>query len=104
MYNVQSMTTVVQRNNIVAIPPEIASALGIKEGTCLEWTDAGSGTIVVKPVASRGERARVLMGAGRRWLKLGDDPIADLLKDRIAEDSDDDASLRHVGDPGASSR
>ncbi len=98
------MTTVVLRNNIAAIPPEIAIAFGIKEGTCLEWTDAGSGTIAVKPVASRGERARVLMGAGRKWLKRGDDPIADLLKDRTAEDFDDDASLRHVGDPRTSSR
>ena len=81
-----TMTTVVQRNNIAAIPLEIASALGIKEGTRLEWTDGGSGTIIVKPVASRGDRARVLMGAGRKWLNLVDDPIAELLKDRIAED------------------
>jgi bifunctional DNA-binding transcriptional regulator/antitoxin component of YhaV-PrlF toxin-antitoxin module len=81
------MTTVVQRNNIAAIPPQLAAALGIKEGTRLEWTDAGSGTILVKPVASRGERARALMGAGHRWLKPGDDPIGDLLKDRIAEDA-----------------
>ena len=83
------MTTVVQRNNIAAIPPQIASALGIKEGTLLEWTDGGSGTILVKPVASRGERARALMGAGRQWLKPGDDPMGDLLDARVAEDARD---------------
>jgi bifunctional DNA-binding transcriptional regulator/antitoxin component of YhaV-PrlF toxin-antitoxin module len=33
------MTTVVRRNNLAAIPPQIADALGIKEGTRLEWTD-----------------------------------------------------------------
>jgi bifunctional DNA-binding transcriptional regulator/antitoxin component of YhaV-PrlF toxin-antitoxin module len=81
------MTTIVQRNNLAAIPPQIAKALGIKEGTRLEWSDGGSGTIIVKPLASRGERARTLMGAARRWLKPGDDPIGDLLNDRIAEDT-----------------
>jgi bifunctional DNA-binding transcriptional regulator/antitoxin component of YhaV-PrlF toxin-antitoxin module len=59
------MTTIVQRDNIAAIPPQIASALGIKEGTVLEWTEGVSGTIIVKPATSRGDRARALMGAGR---------------------------------------
>jgi bifunctional DNA-binding transcriptional regulator/antitoxin component of YhaV-PrlF toxin-antitoxin module len=81
------LSTVVQQNNLAAIPPQIADALGIKEGTRLEWTDAGSGTIVVKPVAPRGERARALMGAGRKWLKPGDDPIGELLSERVAEDA-----------------
>jgi AbrB family looped-hinge helix DNA binding protein len=98
------MITVVKRDNITIIPAEIASAFGIEEGTRLEWTDAGSGSIVVKPVASRSDRARALMGAGRKWLKAGDDPVADLLKERAAEDSDDDPSLRYVGDLGPSSR
>ena len=62
--------------------------MGIKEGTRLEWTEAGSGTILVKLVASRGERGRALMGAGRKWLKSGDNPSADLLNERIAEDVD----------------
>jgi hypothetical protein len=43
--------------------------------------------IAVKPLPSRGERARALMGSGRKWLKPGDDPIANLLRDRAAEDS-----------------
>ena len=82
------MTTVVKRDNLATIPAEIATAFGIKEGTRLEWTAAGAGTIVVTPVASRSERAHALMGAGRQWLKAGNDPIADLLKERVAEDSD----------------
>jgi AbrB family looped-hinge helix DNA binding protein len=98
------MITVVKRNNVTIIPAEIASAFGIEEGTRLEWTDAGSGSIVVRPVASRSDRARTLMGAGRKWLKTGDNPVADLLKERAAEDLDDDPSLRHVSDPGTSSR
>jgi bifunctional DNA-binding transcriptional regulator/antitoxin component of YhaV-PrlF toxin-antitoxin module len=97
------MITVVKWDNITIIPAEIASAFGIEEGTLLERTDAGSGSIVVRPVASRSDGARALMGAGRKWLKAGGDPVADLLKERAAADSDDDVSLRHVSDPGTSS-
>jgi bifunctional DNA-binding transcriptional regulator/antitoxin component of YhaV-PrlF toxin-antitoxin module len=81
------MTSIVKRDNLATIPSEIAIAFGIREGTRLEWTDTGSGTIAVKALLSRRERARALMGSGRKWLKPGDDPIADLLRDRVAEDS-----------------
>jgi bifunctional DNA-binding transcriptional regulator/antitoxin component of YhaV-PrlF toxin-antitoxin module len=91
------MTTIVRHDNVAAIPPEIADAFGIKEGTRLEWTDAGGGMIAVKPLASRGERARALLGAGRRWLKAGQDPVADLLRERAAEDSTNDSSARYIG-------
>jgi bifunctional DNA-binding transcriptional regulator/antitoxin component of YhaV-PrlF toxin-antitoxin module len=82
------MTSIVKRDNLATIPAEIAVAFGIREGTRLEWTDTGSGMIAVKPLHSRSERARALMGSGRKWLKPGDDPIADLLRDRAAEDAD----------------
>ena len=81
------MTTIVKRDNMASIPPQIAVAFGIREGTRLEWTDTGSGMIAVKPLPSRSERARALMGSGRKWLKPEDDPIADLLKERASEDS-----------------
>ena len=87
------MTTIVQHDNLATIPPEIADAFGIKEGTCLEWSDAGSGMIIVKPLASRGERARALLGAGRRLQKPGQDTIAELLSERVAEDFINDASV-----------
>jgi hypothetical protein len=38
------------------------------------------------PPTSRGERARQLMGAGRRWLKNGADPIGDLIREREQDD------------------
>jgi AbrB family looped-hinge helix DNA binding protein len=82
------MTTIVKRDNIATIPAEIATAFGIHEGTRLEWTDTGSGMIAVKPLPSRSERARALMGSGRKWLKPGVDPLADLLRERAAEESD----------------
>ena len=42
---------------------------------------------------SRGQLARELMGAGRRWLKPGADPIGDLIREReqdVKLDQDDE--------------
>ena len=80
------MTTTVSESNQVSIPPEIAREFDIHPGTRLEWATAGEGVITVKPVRNRGELARQLMGAGRRWLKPGTDPIADLIRQREEDD------------------
>jgi hypothetical protein len=51
--------------------------------------------IEVEPVLpSRGELARELMGAGRRWLKPGADPIGDLIREREQDDKLDQADER----------
>jgi hypothetical protein len=42
----------------------------------------------------RGELARELMGAGRRWLKTGIDPIGDLIREREQDDKLDQADER----------
>ena len=52
------------------------------------------GNVIVKPSPSRGELARQLMGAGRRWLKPGVDPIADLIRDREQDDGLDQVDQR----------
>ena len=75
------ITTVTERNE-VSIPPDIAREFDIHPGTQLEWTKGGEGIIAVKPLPSRGELARQLLGAGRRWLQPGADPIGDLLRER----------------------
>lgn len=43
---------------------------------------------------NRGELARRLMGAGKRWLKPGDDPIGDLIREREQDDQLDQADER----------
>ena len=88
------MTTTVTESNQVSIPPEIARDFDIHPGTQLEWTKAGEGTILVKPLPSRGELARQLMGAGRRWLKPGADPIGDLIREREQDDKLDQTDER----------
>jgi AbrB family looped-hinge helix DNA binding protein len=88
------MTTVVTESNQVSIPPEIARDFDIRPGTQLDWAKAGEGTILVKPLPSRGELARQLMGAGKRWLKPGADPVGDLIRDRERDDKLDQADER----------
>ncbi len=42
----------------------------------------------------RGNLARELMGAGRRWLKPGADPVGDLIREREQDDKLDQADER----------
>jgi antitoxin component of MazEF toxin-antitoxin module len=83
--------TTVTESNVVSIPPEIAREFDIHPGTRLEWVKAAQGVIAVTPVRSRGELARELMGAGRRWLKPGADPIGDLFREREQDNQLDQA-------------
>lgn len=80
------MTTTVTESNQVSIPPEIAREFDIHPGTQLEWANGGEGIIAVRPLPGRGELARQLLGAGRRWLKPGADPIAELIRERERDD------------------
>lgn len=86
------MTTTVSESNQVSIPPDIAREFDIHPGTQLEWAKGGEGIIAVKPLPDRGELARQLLGAGRRWLQPGADPIGDLLRERHLDDQLDQAA------------
>ena len=85
------MTTTVTEGNQVSIPPEIAREFEIRPGTRLEWVKGREGVILVKPLPNRGELARQLKGAGRRWLKPGVDPVRDLITEREEDDRLDQA-------------
>ena len=88
------MTTTVSESNQASIPPDIARKFDIHPGTKLEWAKGGDGLITVKPLLRRGELARQLMGAGRRWLNPGADPIGDLIREREQDDQPDQAAVR----------
>lgn len=81
-----SMITTVTGKNQVTIPAELARELNIKAGTQLDWSRDEDGTLRAKPLPSRGELARRLAGIGASWLKPGEDPIAGLIRDRLADD------------------
>jgi AbrB family looped-hinge helix DNA binding protein len=85
------MTTTVAENNQVSIPPEIVREFDIRPGTELEWAKGTDGNIIIKPLFKRGELARQVLGAGRRWLRPECDPIADLIKEREQDSELDEA-------------
>lgn len=80
------MTTTVSERNQLSIPPEIAEEFHIHPGTRLEWSKSREGSIILTPLIGRAEMAKELLGAGRRWLKPGADPIGVLLEERDQDD------------------
>lgn len=78
----------------MSIPPDILREFNIHPGSRLEWGRTGEGAIIVKLLPSRGEMARQLMGAGKRWLKPGVDPIGDLIRERGQDNQLDQADKR----------
>jgi len=88
------MTTTVTESNQVSIPPDMACEFDIHSGTKLEWTKGGDGLITLKPLLRRGELARQLLGAGRRWLRADTDPIGDLIRERERDGQLDQADER----------
>jgi AbrB family looped-hinge helix DNA binding protein len=72
--------------NQVTIPAAIARELNIEPGMEIEWITGEDRSVVVRPVESRYELAKRLQGILRPYLRPGDDPIGDLIRERIEED------------------
>jgi len=80
-------STVTSKNQIT-IPAAIVRELEIEPGMQLEWEIDEDRAVVVRPVESRAELARRLQGKWRHLLKPGDDPIGDLIRERVEEDEE----------------
>ncbi len=65
----------------------IARKHNIRAGVQLEWKEGVDGTIIVERKPTRGELARELMGAGRKFLKPGGSAVRDLLRSRRDDDA-----------------
>ncbi len=75
------MVTTVNQKNMVSIPDEVGRKLGIKPGWRLDWQPVeGRDEILVRVIPDRGERARRLLGAGRKL-----SPNRDAVAERAAE-------------------
>lgn len=83
------MITTVTGKNQVTIPADLARELNIKAGTQLDWSKEEDGTLRVTPLPSRGELADRLQGLGRKWLKPGEDLVAELIEERAREDQEE---------------
>ena len=89
------MITTITGKNQVTLPAEIVRALDLTPGTQLDWTIGPDRTLVATPVLSRAQRAAALLGAGRKYLRPGSDPVRDLIAERAQEDADEQPRGRH---------
>jgi len=81
------MVTTVTANNQVTVPASIARKAGIRAGARLDWRLSDrSNELVIRVLPDQARLASEIMGAGRRFLKPGADPIADLIRERERED------------------
>ena len=80
-----SMITTVTQKNMITLPAEIGRRLGIKPGYRLDWQPVeGKEEILVRVIPDRGELARRLLGAGRKFAPERD-AVAELIRERAAE-------------------
>ena len=85
MNTMTSMITTVTRKNMITIPAEVGRRFGIKPGYRLDWQPVeGKDEILVRIIPDRGELARRLLGAGRRYSPERD-AVAELVAERAAE-------------------
>jgi len=76
------MITTVTQKNMITIPAEIGRRLGIKPGYRLDWQPVeGKEEILVRVIPDRGELARRLLGAGRKFAPERD-AVAELIQER----------------------
>ncbi len=82
---IHSMITTVTQKNMITIPAEVGRRFGIKPGYRLDWQPVeGKDEILVRVIPDRGELARRLLGAGRRFSPARD-AVAELIAERAEE-------------------
>lgn len=82
---IHSMITTVTQKNMITIPAEVGRHFGIKPGYRLDWQPVeGKDEILVRVIPDRGELARRLLGAGRRFSPERD-AVAELIAERAEE-------------------
>lgn len=79
------MITTVTQKNMITIPAEMTRRFGIKPGYRFDWQPVeGKDEIIIRVIPDRGELARRLLGAGRRFLPERN-AVAELIAERTAE-------------------
>jgi AbrB family looped-hinge helix DNA binding protein len=83
------MITTVSGKNQITIPAKLARQLNIQPGTRLNWSISEDGVLIAQPLPRRSVLARQAAGMGRAWLSKDEDPVGDLIRERIREDEDE---------------
>ena len=76
------MITTITGKNQVTLPAKIVRTLELTPGTQLDWTIGPNRTLIATPRHTRAQLVDAFIGAGRRYLQPGSDPIADLIAER----------------------
>jgi bifunctional DNA-binding transcriptional regulator/antitoxin component of YhaV-PrlF toxin-antitoxin module len=76
------MKTTITGKNQVTLPAELVRALGLEPGTQLDWRIGPNRTLVATPRPTKAQQIDAFVGAGRRYLRPGTDPVADLIAER----------------------
>lgn len=81
------MITTLTGKNQITVPAAMAQRYGLTSGVRIEWLEgATADEIRCRILPSSAALASSLRGAGRRYLKPGVDPIAELVAERAAEE------------------
>ncbi len=76
--------------NQITIPAAIVRELQLEPGMQLEFEVGEGRAVLVRPVETWAEKVRRLEGILQPYLQPGDDPIGDLIRERIEEDDEID--------------
>lgn len=83
-------STVTGKNQIT-IPAEVVRAMQLEPGVKIQWQVQNDlQSIVLRKKPNRSELVSKLAGIGRDWLKPGEDPIAELIRERVEDDRAED--------------
>ena len=90
------MITTLTEKNQVAVPAKLVRELNLQPGIQLDWSIGDDGSLVVRPLLPRAELANRALGMGKDWVREGEDPIADLIRERVQDDVHYDASTESL--------
>jgi AbrB family looped-hinge helix DNA binding protein len=89
------MTTTLTGKNQITVPAEIARKLGLQTGARFDWAVSDQpNQIVITIRPTRRQLLDRVRAIGRRYGKPGQNPIADLIREREEDDRMREAVLR----------
>ncbi len=81
------MTTTLTGKNQVTVPAEITRKLGLTAGAQFDWAVSDQpNKIVITIKPTRKQMLERIREIGRKWKKPGQDPIGDLIRERVQDD------------------
>jgi len=74
--------------NQITIPAVVVRELQLEPGMQLEFEFSDQNTLIVRRIEPRADKVKRLEGILRPYLRPGEDPIADLIREREQDDEE----------------